>query len=314
MAPSVSSTPSVITRFTDQDAALFGRHTTRLPHRLHDHPLFTDEALADLIERLPRDHYNLNRMSRPDEPRAFWQEGELGTMRGRDVIEAIKAGQLWLNLRAVQDVDAGYKALLDDMFATFEAGVPGLSTFKRSFGILISSPRAQVFYHADVPGQGLWQVRGRKTIWIYPKGAPFLPQEALEGIVLGETEEEIAYQPWFDAHAERHDLEPGDGLLWDLNAPHRVENADVLNVSVTTVHWTSAIRRSYAVNYANGVLRRRLGVKAPSDSLRGFAVVPKMAFAAAYKKLGLHSKRQVKREIRFRLDAQDAPPLLQAAE
>jgi hypothetical protein len=274
----------------------------KVKHRMPTHPLFSDEALAALIERIPRENYNLHMMSRPDEPRAFWKQGELGSMSGREVIAAIRAGQLWLNLRKVNEVDAGYRAMLEEMFETFEAGVPGLKTSRQTFGILISSPRAQVFYHADVPGQGLWQVRGRKTIWIYPNAAPFLKQDGVEGIVLGETEEELPYEPWFDAHAERHDLEPGDGLIWALNGPHRVENADVLNVSVTTEHWTPEIRRSFIAHYGNGVLRRRLGWRNPRHVTQGVGYLARLAVAGVYRTLGLNKTRKAKREIVFRLD------------
>ncbi|HWN35062.1 MAG TPA: hypothetical protein VNP03_20085 [Pseudonocardia sp.] len=43
----------------------------------------------------------------------------------------------------------------------------------------MSSPNARVFYHSDVPGQTLVQLRGRKRIWIYPPTAPFLRAETV---------------------------------------------------------------------------------------------------------------------------------------
>ena len=50
-------------------------------------------------------------------------------------------------------------------------------------------------------------------------------------------------------------------LHWPLNCPHRIVNADCLNVSFTTEHMTDELRNAYAVNYANGVLRRTLGAE-----------------------------------------------------
>ena len=54
----------------------------------------------------------------------------------------------------------------------------------RNAGILISSPNAQVYYHADLPGQSLWQIRGTKRVYIYPPVAPFLTPEQIERIIL----------------------------------------------------------------------------------------------------------------------------------
>jgi hypothetical protein len=91
-------------------------------------------------------------------------------------------------------------------------------------------------------------------------------------------------------------------LHWALNGPHRVVNHDVLNVSVTTEHWTPAIRKSYAVNYANGVLRRRLGFRNLSTDQTGLGVYAKAAVVAGYKYSGLQRFREVKRVVDFRID------------
>lgn len=262
---------------------MFGRFTLKLAHRLHESELFTDEALARLIEGYPASHYNLHSMGSPDDPRFLWRRGLLGTCAGADVIAGIRAGRLWLNLRRVHEVSEPYAKLLDGIFAETEANVPGLHTFKHNFGILISSPRAQVYYHSDIPGQALWQIRGTKRIWIYPNTEPFLRERDIEGAILGVTEEEMPYHQWFDEHAEVHDLMPGEMLHWPLNGPHRVVNHDCMNVSVTTEHWTADIRKSYAVRYANAVLRRA-GWRSPSAGVRGPAVYAKAALTMAHRK------------------------------
>ena len=302
-------TNAIFESWTDQTRALFSKHTVKLRHTLPSNPLFTDEALAELIERIPRSNYSLVHMSHPTEPRHMWREGDLNGQKGRDVVEAVKAGRIWINLLRVSDVDTRYAALLDQMFGEMEANVPGFSTFRRKMGILISSPKAQVFYHCDIPGQSLWQVRGSKRIWIYPNSEPFLDRQKLEGIFLGETEEEIAYEPWFDEHADVYDLEPGEMLHWPLNGPHRVVNHDVLNVSVTTEHYTREIRDFVAVMAANGALRRRLGLSPRSIETNGPGFWAKMAFKKAYDKSGLAKKRYVRRPVDWKLDTSAANPV-----
>jgi hypothetical protein len=302
-------TEKIFTLWPDQATALFAKHTVKLNHTLPTSPLFSDEALAEMIERVPRRNYSLVHMSHPNEPRHLWREGDLNGQKGRDVIEAVKAGRMWINLVRVSDVDPAYADLLNRMFGEMEANVPGFETFRRKMGILISSPNAQVFYHCDTPGQSLWQVRGSKRIWIYPNSEPFLSRDKLEGIFLEETEEEISYQPWFDDHAQVYDLEPGEMLHWPLNGPHRVVNHDVLNVSATTEHYTTDIRNFVAVTAANGILRRQLGWTPRSSATSGPVFLAKMALKKAYEKSGIGKRRVYQRKVDWKLEARSPNPV-----
>lgn len=291
----------IITDWKPEYASQYGNKTLLLHHRLHESGLFTAEALAELTDRCSSDYYNLSTMGY-DMENPVWREGCLGDHKGEDVIRAVERGRMWFNLRKVEELDERYARVLDDIFAEFEGYVPGLATFKRKLGILISSPKVQVFYHSDVPGQSLWQIQGEKRVYIYPNRAPYLMQKELESVILGETEEEISYDPKFDEAALVVDLQPGQMAHWPLNGPHRVQNADMLNISLTTEHWTSDIRKSYAVNYANGVLRRRFGLNNLSQSIHGPAVYPKAVLAMAWRKLGLNDNHEVARMIDFQVD------------
>jgi hypothetical protein len=87
------------------------------------------------------------------ESRRLWREGEIGNLSGRQVMDAIAGGGLWLNLRNVSGVDSAYHTMLDGMFEEIAAKVPGFHAPKHQAGILISSPDAQVYYHAIYPGR-----------------------------------------------------------------------------------------------------------------------------------------------------------------
>ena len=221
---------------------------------------------------------------------------------GEEVIRSIERGRIWLNMRAVDKIDSRYKKLTDDIFREFESKVDGFSTFKTKMGILISSPKVQVFYHADIPGQSLWQLEGEKRVYVYPTGEPYMSQSSIEGIIMGLTEEEIPYNKKLDDGGQYYDLKPGEMVTWPLNGPHRVENKDSLNISVTTEHYTNNIRKSFAVNYANGVLRRKFGMENLSQSTTGASVYPKAALALLWRKLNLNKANQIKRMIDFTVD------------
>ena len=292
----------IFTEWDETSAALWGQQPMRLEHRLHRSPLFSRAALATLIESYPRSHYSLVHMGAPGQ-RRFWREGEIGEVSGEGVIRAIEAGRMWLNLRNVDTIDARYRAVLDEMFAELAERVPGFEPATYTCGLLVSSPSAQVYYHADLPGQHLWQVIGRKRVHVYPNSAPFLTPRHLEDIALFDHEFDIPYAPWYDAHAKVLDLAPGQMLSWPLNAPHRVENLDCLNVSMTISFFDETIRRTQMVNIANGLLRHRFGHTATSRAIAGPVFLAKRAMQKLMRDTGwVKTQRSARRVVDFRLD------------
>ncbi len=293
----------ILVDWSPRHAKLFGNHLIKLQHRLHELPLFSNDALARLIEEVPRAHYHVNTMNQTVHDPASWRDGEIGDASGHDVLEAVRSGNIWVLIQRVGEIDPSYQAVIDQIFDEFEARVPGLKTFKQKMSILISSPKVQVYYHCDIPGQSLWQIQGRKRIYIYPNTEPFLRQEAMEKIILNEADEqETPYEPWFDDYADVIDLEPGQMLHWPINGPHRVVNHDCLNVSFTTEHWTTPLRNRYANHYANGVLRRSLGMRNLGIAESGPALWGKLALAAVHRYSGMQKKNRMTYKVDFRVD------------
>lgn len=294
---------AIITDWQPHHAELFGDQILHLKHRLNESPLFTDAALARLIENTPADHCYVNTMDKRSHNPRSRREGSIAGLTGLEALEAVRAGNIWINIHKPVLTDPAYQALLDEIFAEFEGRVPGLKTYRQSMTMLISSPKVQVYYHCDVPGQMLWQMRGSKRVFVYPNAAPFLTQPAMEKVVLGEAHETaMPYQPWFDDYADVIDLEAGSMLYWPLNCPHRVMNHDSLNVSMTTEHWSDALRNVYAVNYANGLIRRATGAGRLSRATAGPSFWAKAGLAAAMKTTGLQARKQRKRTIDFAVD------------
>ncbi len=296
-------TEPIFTNWTPQTTANWAKAPLRLSHRLAEHPLYSMDALAELIEGYPRQHYALVEMGPQGSNRRLWREGDIGQLSGHEVIEAIKRGRMWLNLRNVGQVDKRYRDVLDQIFEEVRARVPGYDTYDRTCGILISSPKAQVYYHIDLPGQSLWQLHGKKRVYLYPAEAPFLTGEQLERVALYEVEVDVPYEPSYDEKALQFEIGPGEMLHWPLNAPHRVENLDCLNVSMTTEYWTETIRRSQIINMANGILRDKMGLTPKSRKMTGPVFFAKAALQSGVKRAGLLKRaRKARRPIEFVLD------------
>ena len=297
------TTGRVFTKWDETHSELWSHQPIRLEHEMHKSAAFSMDDLARLIESYPRGQYSLVKTGARGSSRV-WREGDIGNLSGHEVIEAISRGGLWLNMRDVGSVDSRYRKLVDRMFEEVATKVPGFEIPKgHQESILISSPDAQVYYHADLPGQGLLQIAGRKRVYVYPNTAPFIRPEHLEDIALFDVEVDLPYKDWYDHHAKVLDIGPGQMLGWPMNAPHRVENLDTFSVSMTISYSNDEIRRAEIVNLANGMLRHRFGYKPKTRSLRGPAFFAK----AVMQKLLRNGKwvkreRSVRRQVDFRLD------------
>ncbi|MCI4646340.1 MAG: hypothetical protein MRY64_16285 [Hyphomonadaceae bacterium] len=236
----------------------FGKTLIEASHTLHADSHFQDDGLAELLDEFPREHLGIYCFAPQSEERVEPAHGRADGISGRDLLDAVKRGHIWLNLRDASRHLVDYDNLCDDLFDQLEVA-SGRHIFKRDLGVLISSPNVNVQYHLDIPLVLLVQIRGRKRVWLYPTDEQFASSEHIEAISLRETEEDLPFQAGFDAHAKVVDLEPGMAITWPQAAPHRVQNADVLNVSLSCEFMTlPALIHANAI-HANAILRRKAG-------------------------------------------------------
>lgn len=253
--------PSVITDWTADKARAFTRETLKFRHKLQQRMMFTDVALTEILDRYPREKLGVFTMGPDPLERNSWKRGKAGDLSGKELLQAVRTGRIWLSLRGVNDHDQDYADLCDEIFADKARFAPHVKTFKRDLGLVISSPDAQLFYHQDIALASLWQIRGTRTVWVYPAAEPCVSQEDLERIVLKETDGQFAYDPAWDEAAQKFVFEPGMMVTWPQNAPHRIVNSDSLNVSLSVEFMTpQAIARANVI-YANGKLRRMFGAR-----------------------------------------------------
>lgn len=277
-----------LTAWTEQATRSWGTAPIRLQHRLTETGLFTDDSLAVIIDSYPVESYSLISMGAFGRERR-WRLGRIEGMNGREIIETIRDNQLWLNLRSIDQVDARFGKLFASFLRELGEDVPGLAPYPGKMGVLISGPNTRVDYHADLPGQSLWQIRGEKTVYVYPPTPPYISPEQLQDITYDGVEK-IAYEAGFDAGATVLPLKTGEMLHWQLNAPHRVDNGPMMNVSVTTEYLTHEIKRLNQMNLANAILRRKLGVNDNARQLAGLGYLAKVLLQAGYVKAGLRDK------------------------
>ena len=158
--------------------------------------------------------------------------------------------------------------LVHEMYNEIERNKPGFQAQERTANLLIPSPQAWVPYHVDMPVNMLWHIRGRKRVWVYPHfDNRFASPLVLGKVCSGQWSEEVPYDPSFDRYALVFDAEPGQLVTWPQMDPHRVENTEGLNVSLSTEHKNPRARRRINVHTANDLLRNNWGIACSNISV-----------------------------------------------
>jgi hypothetical protein len=279
----------------------FARETIVVNHNVHLDPMFTDEGLASLLDRYPREKLGVFTMGSDPVDWRSWRVGKAGDLTGTQLVKAVQDGRIWLNLRAANHYLEDYASLSDTIFADKEANIKGLKTLKHDLGVLISSPNAQVFYHLDSALVSLWQVRGTKLVRVYDPIAPFARPDQIEAVVLRESAEQLPFDPQWDDAAKSVTLEPGMMVTWPQNAPHRIVNGPMMNVSLSLEFMTPQALLRANVIYANGVLRRRLGWTPQIQKGLDPRALTKFGLARAFKALHIQKAHEYKLPISFDL-------------
>jgi len=289
---------------TGSDVLAFGNQPIVATHDLASAGLFTDAALIELLDNHPRKNLFVLAMgsdpARPEENRLALSDG----VSGAELLRAVYSGRLWLNITRVSDADPRYRALVDCLYYQISANVPGFMTRSSQATLLVSSPSALVYYHADGPASVLWHIRGRKRVWVYPAGdSRYLERETLEDIFVGARHEYLPYTRALDHGASVYDLVPGQWIAWAQNAPHRVVNLEGVNVSLSTEHFTDATRRRARLYAANRFLRTRLGCRNLSTRETGPVAVLKVLAHGLVRKAGLSPVIPKRHSATMRVDA-----------
>lgn len=237
-------------------AASYPDNPATLTHMLCDHPLLTLTALAELAARLPHDSIEYNR---GDLPLGIRQEDlPANGLNVSETIRTIERNKSWAVLKNVER-EAHYSDLLDTALEDIRPAIEvrtGKMLHREAF-IFISSPRSVTPFHMDPEHNILLQIRGEKTMTIFPAAdVETVPPEQSEAFARGGNRNLVWDDRFLDRGMAVH-LVAGDAVLVPVKAPHFVQNGDAVSVSLS-VTWRSV--RSIAegeLHSLNATLRAR---------------------------------------------------------
>lgn len=295
----------LIQNWNEEDRKAYGKKVMVVQHKLNETGLFTDEALAEMLDNHPNHLIDLQHI--PDNPDYKDQQVgvDFGDADGATMVRAAKSsGKVWINVREVMNRQPKYKKILDQLHNELEEYV-GSNKDRQNCrgGILISSATAATPYHADPTMTHLWHIRGHKKAWVYPKTTEFLPDEAYESIILGEVDEDVPWTVELDKGAVvgPADLHGGELVLWPIRSPHRVENVTYC-VSMVMEFSTKRSAFTNAGMFANGVLRRKYGQNPSWANASGPEKLVKAVVGRAMLKTAGRKSFRRKDLVQFKLD------------
>lgn len=241
------------------DPAEFRRSFNRKPfyvgHSLVGHPLFELPRLMELARSLPVDRveYNAGNVPITLDPTQTPRTG----LSIEETIRRIEECQSWMVLKNVES-DPDYRGLLSACLAPmapFVSAIRGMESF-----VFISSPGSVTPFHIDPECNFLLQIRGTKTIRMFPMDDPeLLTEEELERFYSGASRNLICRDEQGD-RAMVFDLEPGQGLHFPVTIPHWVKNGPAVSISFSVTFRTPQSDRREILYRINHQLRK-MGMK-----------------------------------------------------
>ncbi|MEO1304828.1 MAG: hypothetical protein AAFV37_07625 [Pseudomonadota bacterium] len=279
----------------------FGSEVLLARHDVSNSHLFLDGGLAHILDVYPRENLDIWTFGSEREGLNSSLRGRAPHLRGTEIIEAVKRGHIWLNLRRANLDVPELKPVADAIYGSLE-DASSRKIRQRDLSVLISSPNVKVHYHLDIPMVALFQMRGQKRLWLYPRSEDVAPSTFIEDIVHMTREEDLPYRKSYDDDAAVYDLAPGMGLTWPQFMPHRVQNANCMNVSLSCEYQT--LRSFVHANaiYTNKLLRKAAPLKPHVGHQIGPVDVAKAAFARAHKIATRNGARTSPTPVTFELD------------
>lgn len=252
-----------------------GRDVLVTTHRLAELPIFSDQGLAEILDRYPREALRVSTMrDNPAHPSQS-QIGQLGQHSGRELVAMIRRGRLCVQMKNVVLHHEELRRIVGRLCGELLECQPGLRTSDHNGDLEISSPTVLTYYRCDVKPNVFWQIRGGRKVWVYPCGEPFVHTRSLEESIACGSRKPLYFEPAFDDQAQLLPQMSGDLLSLPQHTPYRIVNDDHLSVTLTTDYLTRESRRRNEIHCANHVLNRFLPLAGRSDETLGFQAAVK---------------------------------------
>lgn len=247
-------------------AGAYPRRPASLRHALANAPLFDLDRLISLARALPESSIEYNAGDAPlsCDPAQAPKNG----LSAIETLQRIDVTQSWIVLKNVEQ-DPDFRTAMARCLASVAPVVSAATgcMHRQEAFVFVSSPGAITPFHMDPEHNILLQVRGRKTMHVYPYGDyAIVPAERHEAYHAG-GHRNLEYRPEFDSVAKAYALGPGDAVYVPVKAPHRVRVDEGVSVSFS-ITWRSSASVAEARLHRMNARLRRAGGRPPLPGAR----------------------------------------------
>ena len=239
-------------------ARLYPETPGRITHGLAGHPAFALDALVALAGRLDPGQVEYNRGDLP-----VGVDPADDVANGLDIAETIRSIEQngsWMVLKFVE-TDPEYRALLEATLSELHPIVgPATGAMLKMEGfIFVSSPHAVTPFHFDPEHNILLQLRGSKTMTVFPADDPAIAGPRLHEVFHMGGHRNLPWQDAFLARGTAIDLLPGQAVHVPVKAPHFVRNGPETSISFS-ITWRSEWSYREASAHGLNALLRKAGI------------------------------------------------------
>jgi len=260
----------------------FPEQPFKAANTLATHPLFEPARIRRLLQTMPRDKVEIRGVQSLGTDDGSYKRGPmLKDADPVDSFERLEEKPTWMLLHDTWLIDPEYNELVEQYIGDLREHFEEMHGEVTDLGcwMFLSSGRCVVHFHADPDQSFLNQIRGSKTVYVYP--AKMLPEEAVENLVWTHNQGTVTYRPEYEQHQfEPAHISPGESVFLPLYAPHRVTNDPGVSVSWNVGFHTAASRRRRTVHMVNLELRQlgmhpsRFNAHPLVDSVKAHAYLP----------------------------------------
>jgi hypothetical protein len=260
----------------------YNRRAFALTHRLHEHPLFAMPEVRALCRRMPREDVKF-RFGPIAADYDF--DNSLGAELRRnltfeDAVDRTEESQAYVAVYNPER-DAVFRPLIEALVAEIAVATAPMDPYLNWFStyLFVSSRDSVTPYHMDREMNFLLQIRGRKTARLWdPADDEVMSPAQRDELLARASDLRPPYRESFADKAQVFELVAGTGVHHPFIAPHLVETASDLSVTLAITFRTNASDIWTDAHNVNHKLRQwglspmRVGRSGTVDAAKAYAI------------------------------------------
>lgn len=265
--------PRYLMRWNFRQSGRIDQDVVTTQHRLGELSLFSNEALANLIDHYPKTAIIVETAAGLGEVRKI---GSIGNANGQQVLAMLRQGCFSIVLKDVAQHSRPLRRVLIRLNQEMTECSESMRIRSFSGDLHLMSPGAQSPLRCDTDPAVRWQISGKQTLLNYPSNA-IDPHQHVQRVL--QEDRDTAYRtplihtPSMEDTAWQSTVQPGLMQSMLQATPHRIIQGDQVGLTLITRYQTLASINHDDVLLSNQWLRRfqSFSLSANSDGRHKFA-------------------------------------------